>query len=442
MRKRGIALVASLLLAGATSARAASITIPEVGGCSPFGEPNSAYVGQTFQALPGLADQLKFTLNDTGTEPDATKFHVLLAEWDGYDPGTVLFESDDLSVADGSGRTDFTISLGGIDLVDGNSYVVVLDAFVLFDGVEGTTALACDNSASYPGGTFVAYNAYGGDRTSHFGEGGWNTFDTTELTMQLTFTECGNSVVEIGEDCEDGNTTDGDCCSSTCQYESVGSPCDDANACTVADGCSAGSCIPGVAADCDDGDLCTVDTCDEVDGCHNDGVPVPAEDCHQPGKAMFLVVDAAAKKMKWMWKKGDVVAPADLGAPAVDTDYALCVFDRSGGTPDLVASYRVPAGATAWSIKPSTVKYVEKTGSPEGITLAWAKAVDLPGKSAALMKAGGGSLVLPTAYSASEFFDLDTSITVQALNGVGTCWSTDFATATKNTATKFKAVAP
>lgn len=95
--------------------------IPEDGGCGPFGEPASAYYGQTFQALPGFADQLTFTLNDTGIDPDDTKFRVLLAEWDGPDPGVILFESDDLVVADGSGRADVTVSLGGIDLVDGGT---------------------------------------------------------------------------------------------------------------------------------------------------------------------------------------------------------------------------------------------------------------------------------------------------------------------------------
>ena len=146
--------------------------------------------------------------------------------------------------------------------------------------------------------------------------------------------------------------------------------------------------------------------------------------------------------MKWLWKKGEVVDPAALGTPAVDTDYALCVFDRSGGTPDLVASYSVPASASAWKVKPTKLKYVDKTGSADGITLAKTKALSLPNKSGFMMKGSGGNLTLPTAFSGSEFFDVDTSLTVQALNSIGTCWSTDFTTAKKNTATKFKAVAP
>ncbi|MBI4451421.1 hypothetical protein HY642_05585 [Candidatus Woesearchaeota archaeon] len=37
---------------------------------------------------------------------------------------------------------------------------------------------------------------------------------------------CGNDIVESGEQCDDGNTADGDCCSSTCQFESSSfAPC-------------------------------------------------------------------------------------------------------------------------------------------------------------------------------------------------------------------------
>ncbi|RMD82238.1 MAG: hypothetical protein D6815_09720, partial [Candidatus Dadabacteria bacterium] len=48
---------------------------------------------------------------------------------------------------------------------------------------------------------------------------------------------CGNGVVGPSEECDDGNTVDGDCCSSRCRYESAGSPCDDGDPCTTGDGC-------------------------------------------------------------------------------------------------------------------------------------------------------------------------------------------------------------
>ena len=102
---------------------------------------------------------------------------------------------------------------------------------------------------------------------------------------------CGNWVVETGEQCDDGNIADGDCCSSSCQFEPADSDCDDGNACNDPDSCDGhGHCVgqepldicPGdqchdpVAWDpqlgcvrppkadgtpCDDGDACSGDQC-------------------------------------------------------------------------------------------------------------------------------------------------------------------------------------
>jgi len=50
---------------------------------------------------------------------------------------------------------------------------------------------------------------------------------------------CGNNVREGTEECDDGNTADGDCCSSTCQFESASTVCRaSAGACDVAETCT------------------------------------------------------------------------------------------------------------------------------------------------------------------------------------------------------------
>src|SRR5262249_27678621 len=36
---------------------------------------------------------------------------------------------------------------------------------------------------------------------------------------------CGDGVIEPGEQCDDGNTDNGDCCSATCQFEPAGTTC-------------------------------------------------------------------------------------------------------------------------------------------------------------------------------------------------------------------------
>jgi len=82
---------------------------------------------------------------------------------------------------------------------------------------------------------------------------------------------CGNGIVDPGEDCDDGNTLDGDCCSATCQFEAADSPCPDGMYCNGDETCDgAGTCQAGTPVDCSDGVDCTVDSCDEAtDSCDN-----------------------------------------------------------------------------------------------------------------------------------------------------------------------------
>jgi cysteine-rich repeat protein len=92
--------------------------------------------------------------------------------------------------------------------------------------------------------------------------------EDNEMMRQFRVVECGNGVVEHGEQCDDGNTANGDCCSSTCQFEPAGSTCSDGNACTTSDTCnSAGQCLGGAPPNCDDASVCTADSCDATAGC-------------------------------------------------------------------------------------------------------------------------------------------------------------------------------
>ncbi len=87
---------------------------------------------------------------------------------------------------------------------------------------------------------------------------------------------CGNGVPEQGESCDDGNTIDGDGCSSECAYEGFcgngqlepGEECDDGNFqpgdgcdadCNVEDGCGNG--ILDAGEGCDDDNLASGDGC-------------------------------------------------------------------------------------------------------------------------------------------------------------------------------------
>jgi cysteine-rich repeat protein len=70
---------------------------------------------------------------------------------------------------------------------------------------------------------------------------------------------CGDGILDVGEDCDDGNNVSGDCCRLDCQLESFGSICGtDGDECTD-DICNgSGSCQKfNNTAPCQDGDICT-----------------------------------------------------------------------------------------------------------------------------------------------------------------------------------------
>jgi len=163
---------------------------------------------------------------------------------------------------------------------------------------------------------------------------------------------CGDGSVDGVEQCDDGNTTNGDCCSSNCQYE-FGS-CDDQDACTSSDSCdgfghcsgvpvvcdtppdqcyeAVGSCFAGKCSydpkpdsiSCDDSDPCTLgDHCDGAGGCAsgdpntcNDNNPCTADAC-DPFTGICGYTDAPGE-------------PCDDGNPCTIND--ACGFPTGGQT--------------------------------------------------------------------------------------------------------------
>jgi cysteine-rich repeat protein len=108
---------------------------------------------------------------------------------------------------------------------------------------------------------------------------------------------CGNGLVDPGEECDDGNNTDGDGCDSTCMSEPFcgdgnldeGEGCDDGNN-IDGDGCSAACTVESFCGDgfLDEGEYCDDGNNQDGDGCDSncmiepfcgDGKLDPGEQC-------------------------------------------------------------------------------------------------------------------------------------------------------------------
>ena len=91
-----------------------------------------------------------------------------------------------------------------------DSYMVLYDAF----GTE------LDYDGFGPCGTLTVAGLPPGDYYLEIGANSWGqTFDYT-LQMSATYVVCGDGVLDFGEQCDDGNTMEGDGCTSSCRFES------------------------------------------------------------------------------------------------------------------------------------------------------------------------------------------------------------------------------
>lgn len=258
-------------------------------------------------------------------------------------------------------------------------------------------------------------------------------------TVPACFGACGNHALDACEQCDDGNTSAGDCCSPTCTADPDGGSCDDGNACTGGETCSAGACVGSAVVDgspCDDGNGCTDDGC--VSGACL-GTAAPASGCKQPIQPLASLLQFKDKtpdssdSFGWKFTKGDATTPAELGDPLTSDDYTFCVY---GSGPTLLFAARVPAGGTCvgvpcWKVTSTGYGYKDKDRTPDGVGKL---GVSSGGAGATKAKAKGKGTLL----SVPTLGALPLPLTAQ-LRGPGACFEATYSTPITNTTEQFKA---
>jgi hypothetical protein len=196
----------TLLLASTTSARADWIENFRIGSwwngvgdnsAGPYGA--SPYVGQTFQALGGVAQSLEVGVHPYDPLEPSMRFHLLITtlQPNGTNPGSILFESKTITAPSGQ-LSKVAINLYGLPLTAGQTYAFVLDFFTPGKGGQGGVVQTTNGAADYyPHGTvnFPSYQSLFGQtghllsnsRQAHFNVPWFNAGNEVDLAFRMQF---------------------------------------------------------------------------------------------------------------------------------------------------------------------------------------------------------------------------------------------------------------
>ncbi|MEZ4335246.1 MAG: DUF4215 domain-containing protein [Sandaracinaceae bacterium] len=201
----------------------------------------------------------------------------------------------------------------------------------------------------------------GGDTTMDGGggtDGGMATSDAGADDSGLPPGRCGDLMLNAGEECDDGNRTDGDGCNAMCQLE-------------CGDGVLQGDelCDPGIAAgetgacptSCDDGDPCTSDVvagteCAQL--CVYAPITAPADDdmCCPPGANASNDNDCTSMCGNMVLEAGEL---CDVGSA---TDCPTSCNDMNSCTTDTLSG----AAATCDAVCTNTAITACRAGTSDG----------------------------------------------------------------------------
>jgi len=246
---------------------------------------------------------------------------------------------------------------------------------------------------------------------------------------EVSWAACGDGVVEApGEQCDDGNVADGDCCSSACGFEADGTPCN-----------SSDLCFSAAAATCDGAGLC-----------------LARNICFADYDAYTLViVDSATKATERAhWKQGRVSADLlPLGDPTTTTRYGWCAYATADveffPSEGSVVFSREIAPGPQWSATLGDIGWTFRgdRNTPGGVRL-----VSIGGREGRLgsfarfRAASVDGVGLPGPVDADSYFNVGPSVggvVVGLVNDAGLCLLSAIpsypGSVVENTPTRFKA---
>jgi cysteine-rich repeat protein len=197
---------------------------------------------------------------------------------------------------------------------------------------------------------------------------------------------CGDGVLDAAEECDDGNTANGDCCNADCT--------------------------------------------------------LPVYSCADPGRSIFILKDRLnprSDRLTWKWLKG-TAALEDFGDPTDSTGFNLCLLDddklvyHGAVTPGGDCS-----GKPCWRSVRRGYKYKNLATNDYGYRdLAMLTG---SGNAKVLLRKRGINLNLPGSTDGARYFEQDERVTVRLVRDDGAaCWEASFLDYRTNDADEFRAI--
>ena len=204
---------------------------------------------------------------------------------------------------------------------------------------------------------------------------------------------CGSSIVTGDEQCDDGNTVDGDGCSSICRLELCG--------------------------------------------------PTPAPDClrptvsqHETFRVKKKKANAGKDELVWRWVLDRATDISTFGSPLNSATYDLCIYDNSTA-PQPLLSLAVPAGricggSPCWESQGQRgFRYANSDLTPNGVQAVLLRR-ELSGRARITVTGKGIKLGVRLPFSPT--------VTVQLKNTqTGVCWGASYAQPKVNDSEQFRA---